>query len=135
MIGLKFSALNQLRLLTAISTIDDLNYLEKIDTYYIVNIVLEGCEAFFERKNKEKNPGVARLWEGGITEINFTNQTRLMVIESYSTKPLLGHFYLRVILVRSYLYLVIRCNIVMFASTRCKILLTDLNLISKTTLG
>ncbi|KAH1161843.1 hypothetical protein GYH30_000639 [Glycine max] len=36
MIGLKFSALNQLRLLTAISTIDDLNYLEKIDTYYIV---------------------------------------------------------------------------------------------------
>ncbi|BAT88477.1 uncharacterized protein HKW66_Vig0078330 [Vigna angularis] len=37
MTGLKFSALNQLRLLTAISTIDDLNYPEKTDTYYIVN--------------------------------------------------------------------------------------------------
>ncbi|RZB99995.1 hypothetical protein D0Y65_022400 [Glycine soja] len=55
MTGLKFSALNQLRLLTALSTIDDLNYLEKTDTYYIVvkpllqertrrNIqVLQGC--------------------------------------------------------------------------------------------
>jgi len=29
---------------------------------------LEGCEASFARKNKEKNPGAARLWEGGITE-------------------------------------------------------------------
>ncbi|KAJ1441224.1 CRAL/TRIO, N-terminal domain [Sesbania bispinosa] len=37
MTGLKFSALNQLRLLTSISTIDDLNYPEKTDTYYIVN--------------------------------------------------------------------------------------------------
>ncbi|KAK7301904.1 hypothetical protein RJT34_12781 [Clitoria ternatea] len=37
MTGLKFSALNQLRLLTAISTIDDLNYPEKSDTYFIVN--------------------------------------------------------------------------------------------------
>ncbi|KAK4275294.1 hypothetical protein QN277_018404 [Acacia crassicarpa] len=37
MTGLKISALNQLRLLTAISTIDDLNYPEKTDTYYIVN--------------------------------------------------------------------------------------------------
>ncbi|CAJ2640100.1 unnamed protein product [Trifolium pratense] len=37
MTGLRFSALNQLRLLTAISTIDDLNYPEKTDTYYIVN--------------------------------------------------------------------------------------------------
>ncbi|KAJ7960957.1 Phosphatidylinositol/phosphatidylcholine transfer protein [Quillaja saponaria] len=37
MTGLKLSALNQLKLLTAISTIDDLNYPEKTDTYYIVN--------------------------------------------------------------------------------------------------
>ncbi|KAF7815991.1 SEC14 cytosolic factor-like [Senna tora] len=37
MTGLRLSALNQLRLLTAISTIDDLNYPEKTDTYYIVN--------------------------------------------------------------------------------------------------
>ncbi|KAM7492793.1 hypothetical protein LguiA_035714 [Lonicera macranthoides] len=37
MTGLKFSALSQLKLQTAISTIDDLNYPEKTDTYYIVN--------------------------------------------------------------------------------------------------
>ncbi|XP_031403450.1 phosphatidylinositol/phosphatidylcholine transfer protein SFH9 isoform X1 [Punica granatum] len=37
MTGLKLSALNQLKLLTVISTIDDLNYPEKTETYYIVN--------------------------------------------------------------------------------------------------
>ncbi|XP_028122616.1 SEC14 cytosolic factor-like [Camellia sinensis] len=37
MTGLKLSALNQIKLLTAIATIDDLNYPEKTDTYYIVN--------------------------------------------------------------------------------------------------
>ncbi|KAK7299918.1 hypothetical protein RJT34_10747 [Clitoria ternatea] len=45
MTGLKLSALNQLKLLTAISTIDDLNYPEKTDTYYIVNVpyVFSAC--------------------------------------------------------------------------------------------
>ncbi|OVA07240.1 CRAL-TRIO domain [Macleaya cordata] len=37
MTGLKLSALSQIKLLTVISTIDDLNYPEKTDTYYIVN--------------------------------------------------------------------------------------------------
>ncbi|XP_021745088.1 phosphatidylinositol/phosphatidylcholine transfer protein SFH2-like [Chenopodium quinoa] len=37
MTGLKLSALNQIKLLTVITTIDDLNYPEKTDTYYIVN--------------------------------------------------------------------------------------------------
>ncbi|XP_057982418.1 phosphatidylinositol/phosphatidylcholine transfer protein SFH2-like [Malania oleifera] len=37
MTGLKLSALNQIQLMTTISTIDDLNYPEKTDTYYIVN--------------------------------------------------------------------------------------------------
>ncbi|KAM7504315.1 hypothetical protein LguiB_003219 [Lonicera macranthoides] len=37
MTGLKLSALNQIKLLTVISTIDDLNYPEKTATYYIVN--------------------------------------------------------------------------------------------------
>ncbi|CAK9145127.1 unnamed protein product [Ilex paraguariensis] len=37
MTGLKLSALNQIKLLTVLSTIDDLNYPEKTDTYYIVN--------------------------------------------------------------------------------------------------
>ncbi|PON86301.1 CRAL-TRIO lipid binding domain containing protein [Trema orientale] len=38
MTGLKLSALNQIKLLTDMSTIDDLNYPEKTDTYYIVNV-------------------------------------------------------------------------------------------------
>ncbi|KAJ1428636.1 CRAL/TRIO, N-terminal domain [Sesbania bispinosa] len=37
MSGLKLSALNQIKLLTIISSIDDLNYPEKTNTYYIVN--------------------------------------------------------------------------------------------------
>ncbi|GAB2224748.1 hypothetical protein Drorol1_Dr00005518 [Drosera rotundifolia] len=37
MTGLKLSALNQIKLLTIISSIDDLNYPEKTTTYYIVN--------------------------------------------------------------------------------------------------
>ncbi|KAL3851120.1 hypothetical protein ACJIZ3_013002 [Penstemon smallii] len=37
MTGLKLSALNQIKLLSVISTIDDLNYPEKTETYYIVN--------------------------------------------------------------------------------------------------
>ncbi|XP_044462722.1 phosphatidylinositol/phosphatidylcholine transfer protein SFH9 isoform X2 [Mangifera indica] len=37
MTGLKLSALSHIKLLTIISTIDDLNYPEKTNTYYIVN--------------------------------------------------------------------------------------------------
>ncbi|EFJ15172.1 hypothetical protein SELMODRAFT_271658 [Selaginella moellendorffii] len=37
MTGLKLSALNRIKILTVISTIDDLNYPEKTDAYYIVN--------------------------------------------------------------------------------------------------
>ncbi|KAJ3693219.1 hypothetical protein LUZ60_008699 [Juncus effusus] len=37
MTGLKLSALSQIKLMTMISTVDDLNYPEKTETYYIVN--------------------------------------------------------------------------------------------------
>ncbi|KAK4754357.1 hypothetical protein SAY87_002461 [Trapa incisa] len=37
MTGLKISALSQIKLLTIISTVDDLNYPEKTNTYYIAN--------------------------------------------------------------------------------------------------
>ncbi|KAG6545428.1 hypothetical protein Mapa_013028 [Marchantia paleacea] len=37
MTGLKLSALSRVKILTVISTVDDLNYPEKTDTYYIVN--------------------------------------------------------------------------------------------------
>lgn len=45
MSGLKLSALNQIKLLTTISTVDDLNYPEKTITYYIVNVpyVFSAC--------------------------------------------------------------------------------------------
>nr|XP_043610030.1 phosphatidylinositol/phosphatidylcholine transfer protein SFH9-like isoform X1 [Erigeron canadensis] len=45
MSGLRLSALNQIKLLTTISTIDDLNYPEKTITYYIVNVpyVFSAC--------------------------------------------------------------------------------------------
>ncbi|XP_004293408.1 PREDICTED: phosphatidylinositol/phosphatidylcholine transfer protein SFH1 isoform X1 [Fragaria vesca subsp. vesca] len=38
MTGLKLSALSHIKLLTIISTVDDLNYPEKTSTYYIVNV-------------------------------------------------------------------------------------------------
>ncbi|XP_064961133.1 SEC14 cytosolic factor-like [Musa acuminata AAA Group] len=37
MTGLKFSSLSQIKLLTIIATVDDLNYPEKTETYYVVN--------------------------------------------------------------------------------------------------
>lgn len=37
MTGLKLSALNRIKILTMLSTVDDLNYPEKTETYYIVN--------------------------------------------------------------------------------------------------
>ncbi|XP_062194455.1 SEC14 cytosolic factor-like [Phragmites australis] len=37
MTGLKLSALSQIKMLTMITTVDDLNYPEKTETYYIVN--------------------------------------------------------------------------------------------------
>ncbi|KAF5472619.1 hypothetical protein F2P56_009321 [Juglans regia] len=45
MTGLKLSALSQIKLLTIISTIDDLNYPEKTNAYYIVNVpyVFSAC--------------------------------------------------------------------------------------------
>jgi hypothetical protein len=38
MTGLKLSALSQMKMLTSISTVDDLNYPEKTETYYVVNV-------------------------------------------------------------------------------------------------
>jgi hypothetical protein len=37
MTGLRLSAFSRLKTSTAIATVDDLNYPEKTDTYYIVN--------------------------------------------------------------------------------------------------
>ncbi|XP_071722547.1 SEC14 cytosolic factor-like [Rutidosis leptorrhynchoides] len=69
MSGLKFSALNQIKILTAISTIDDLNYPEKTNTYYVVNTpyIFTACwkvvkPLLHERTRKKVNvlPGCGR---------------------------------------------------------------------------
>ena len=81
-----------LQILTAISTVDDLNYPEKTDTYYIVNApyifsacwkvrslrfhysstfvvktltchLILGCEASFAREKKKEGSCFAWLWE------------------------------------------------------------------------
>ena len=54
---------------------------------------MEGCEAFFERKNKEKNPGVARLWEGGITESKYQHYFQGSIFSSHNiTNPICIEF-------------------------------------------
>ncbi|KAI3973165.1 hypothetical protein MKX01_020900 [Papaver californicum] len=52
MTSLKLSAVSQIKLLTVISTIDDLNYPEKTDTYYVVNVpyIFSAC---WKRKRKK----------------------------------------------------------------------------------
>jgi len=49
MTGLKLSALNRIKILTMISTVDDLNYPEKTEIYYIVNApyVFSACWKVF----------------------------------------------------------------------------------------
>nr|DAD23693.1 TPA_asm: hypothetical protein HUJ06_025156 [Nelumbo nucifera] len=52
MTGLKLSALSQIKLLTVISTIDDMNYPEKTDTYYIVNVpyIFSACWKLYQKQ-------------------------------------------------------------------------------------
>ncbi|MCL7050261.1 hypothetical protein MKW94_018984, partial [Papaver nudicaule] len=60
MTGLNLSALSQIKLLTVISTIDDLNYPEKTDTYYIVNVpyIFSACwkvvEPLLQERTRKK---------------------------------------------------------------------------------
>ncbi|KAH0854992.1 hypothetical protein HID58_024520 [Brassica napus] len=60
MSGLKLSALSQIKLMTTITTIDDLNYPEKTETYYIVNVpyiffcLLETIKPLLQERTKKK---------------------------------------------------------------------------------
>ncbi|KAL2316635.1 hypothetical protein Fmac_030511 [Flemingia macrophylla] len=72
MTGLKFSALNQLKLLTAISTIDDLNYPEKTEAYYIVNVpyVFSACWKVVKPLLQERTRRKVHVLKGcGIEEL------------------------------------------------------------------
>ncbi|XP_057431231.1 SEC14 cytosolic factor [Lotus japonicus] len=82
MSGLKFSALNQLRLLTAISTVDDLNYPEKTDTYYIVNApyVFSACWKVVKPLLQERTRRKIQVLQG-------SGKEELLKIMDYASLP------------------------------------------------
>ncbi|CAN6448279.1 unnamed protein product [Victoria cruziana] len=82
MTGLKLSALNQLKLLTIISTIDDLNYPEKTDTYYIVNApyIFSACWKVVKPLLQERTRKKIQVLQGG-------GRDELLKIMDYSSLP------------------------------------------------
>ncbi|KAH6825850.1 Sec14p-like phosphatidylinositol transfer family protein [Perilla frutescens var. hirtella] len=82
MTGLKLSALNQIKLLTIISSIDDLNYPEKTQTYYIVNApyVFSACW-------KVVKPLLQERTRKKIDVLSGCGQDDLLKIMDYSSLP------------------------------------------------
>ncbi|KAK1427906.1 hypothetical protein QVD17_16632 [Tagetes erecta] len=82
MSGLKLSALNQIKLLTTISTIDDLNYPEKTITYYIVNVpyIFSACWKVVKPLLQERTKLKVRVLQGG-------GRDELLKIMDYSSLP------------------------------------------------
>ncbi|CAN1146800.1 SEC14 cytosolic factor [Linum perenne] len=82
MTGLRLSALNQIKLLTAISTIDDLNYPEKTDTYYIVNVpyIFSACWKVVKPLLHERTRNRIQVLQG-------SGQEELLTIMDYSSLP------------------------------------------------
>ncbi|PWA39834.1 CRAL-TRIO lipid binding domain-containing protein [Artemisia annua] len=82
MSGLKLSALNQLKLLTAISTIDDLNYPEKTITYYIVNVpyIFSACWKVVKPLLQERTKLKVQVLQG-------CGRDELLKIMDYSALP------------------------------------------------
>ncbi|WVY92003.1 hypothetical protein V8G54_037517 [Vigna mungo] len=82
MTGLKLSALNQLKLLTAITTIDDLNYPEKTDAYYIVNVpyVFSACWKVVRPLLQERTRKKVHVLKGCGTE-------ELLKVMDYASLP------------------------------------------------
>ncbi|KAK1412375.1 hypothetical protein QVD17_33578 [Tagetes erecta] len=82
MSGLKLSALNQIKLLTAISTIDDLNYPEKTLTYYIVNVpyVFSACWKVVKPLLHERTKLKVQVLQGN-------GRDELLKIMDYSALP------------------------------------------------
>ncbi|XWS27706.1 hypothetical protein CRYUN_Cryun25bG0004200 [Craigia yunnanensis] len=83
MAGLKFSALNQIKLLTTISTIDDLNYPEKTETYYIVN-----APYIFSACWKAVRPLLQERTKRKIQVLQGCGRDELLKIMDYSSLPL-----------------------------------------------
>ncbi|OIW09505.1 hypothetical protein TanjilG_11627 [Lupinus angustifolius] len=82
MTGLKLSALSQLRLLTSISTIDDLNYPEMTDTYYIVNApyVFSACWKVVKPLLQERTRKKVQVLQG-------CGKEELLKIMDYASLP------------------------------------------------
>ncbi|KAK6154585.1 hypothetical protein DH2020_008833 [Rehmannia glutinosa] len=82
MTGLKLSALNQIKLLTIISSIDDLNYPEKTQTYYIVNVpyVFSACWKVVKPLLQERTRSKVDVLSG-------SGQDDLLKIMDYSSLP------------------------------------------------
>ncbi|KAG8365329.1 hypothetical protein BUALT_Bualt18G0093400 [Buddleja alternifolia] len=86
MTGLKLSALNQIKLMTIISSIDDLNYPEKTLTYYIVNApyVFSACW-------KVVKPLLQERTRTKINVLSGCGQDDLLKIMDYSSLPHFCH--------------------------------------------
>ncbi|KAL8462198.1 hypothetical protein ACS0TY_032501 [Phlomoides rotata] len=82
MTGLRLSALNQIKLLSAISTIDDLNYPEKTETYYIVNApyIFSSCWKVVRPLLQERTRKKVRLLSG-------SGRDELLKIMDYESLP------------------------------------------------
>ncbi|XP_022142451.1 phosphatidylinositol/phosphatidylcholine transfer protein SFH1-like [Momordica charantia] len=82
MTGLKLSALSQIKLLTIISTIDDLNYPEKTNTYFIVNVpyIFSSCWKVVKPLLQERTRKKVQVLSG-------SGRDELLKIMDYSSLP------------------------------------------------
>ncbi|XP_038983868.1 phosphatidylinositol/phosphatidylcholine transfer protein SFH9 isoform X2 [Phoenix dactylifera] len=82
MTGLKLSALSQIKLLTIISTVDDLNYPEKTETYYIVNApyIFSACWKVVKPLLQERTRRKVRVLQG-------CGRDELLKIMDYASLP------------------------------------------------
>ncbi|XP_078442986.1 SEC14 cytosolic factor-like [Wolffia australiana] len=82
MTGLKISALSQVKLLTMISTVDDLNYPEKTETYYVVNApyVFSACWRVVKPLLQERTRRKIQVLQG-------CGKDELLKVMDYSSLP------------------------------------------------
>ncbi|KAF2943636.1 SEC14 cytosolic factor isoform X2 [Oryza sativa Japonica Group] len=82
MTGLKLSALSQMKMLTSISTVDDLNYPEKTETYYVVNVpyIFSACWKVVKPLLQERTKKKVKVLHG-------CGRDELLKIMDYSSLP------------------------------------------------
>uniref|UniRef100_A0A7N0UW90 CRAL-TRIO domain-containing protein n=1 Tax=Kalanchoe fedtschenkoi TaxID=63787 RepID=A0A7N0UW90_KALFE len=82
MTGLRLSALNQIKLLTTMSTIDALNYPEKTMTYYIVNVpyIFSACWKVVKPLLQERTRKKIQVLQG-------SGRDELLTIMDYASLP------------------------------------------------